>query len=476
MPRRLAPLALGLVLAACGHAAAPPPCAPAPASAPAPTSQRSDRTPIAITPAQRAEELAFLRRTLEETYAHLELKRAQWGVDLDDLVRRYGPHLARVETWEEYDSLLLRLVAEMHDSHLSYLREKSGGAAGRHHHVRYTVGLTTVWVENQLLVSEVAPGSSAAAAGLQPGDRILAIKGQAVESYFARGLNRRPWSRPEAGMVDEARLFTPIVLEAEDEARPLLLVVEAPAVGMRAVKLALVAMEPRERAPVELAWDGDVAILTLRTFERGQPSVHRAIAAAFEAIRARAKGLVLDLRHNRGGIDRIAHSVIGHLTAKPVVIGWYRVRMSERALAERPSWRKLTRGADGFSTPTPMSVDPEGPRGFAGPVAALVDIGCRSACETLAAGLKSTGLATLVGERTAGTSGAPIKVKLPHSGARVGVPTWSSTTREGQPIEGVGVSPDVVVPVARADVAASADPQRRRALAIVRAKLGRPAR
>jgi carboxyl-terminal processing protease len=462
-----AALGLGAALAACGHAAAP--AVRAPASAPA--SQRSDRTPLSITSAERAEELRFLRRAIEETYAHLALKRAQWGVDLDELLRRYGPHIAAAETWEEYDSVLMRLLAEFHDAHLSYARDKVGGKAGQHHHVRYTVGLKTAWIENQLIVTAVEPGSSAAAAGLAPGDRILAIQGQAVESYFARRVNRRPWSRPEAAMYDEARLFTPIVLEAEDEPRPLLIVVEAPVVGMRAVRLPLVKVTPHEHAPVELTWEGDIAILTLRTFERVQSPVHAAIAAAFAEIRARAKGLVIDLRGNRGGFDRIAHSVIGQLVTQPVVIGTFRVRLSDRALAERPSWRTLQRAADGFSEPAPMTVDPEGPRGFDGPVVALVDIGCRSSCETLAAGLKSTRLATLVGERTAGTSGAPIKVRLPKSGAFVGIPTWSSSTREGQPIEGVGVSPDVVVPETRAAVARGVDSALVRGIAIVRERL-----
>jgi C-terminal processing protease CtpA/Prc len=453
------------VSGACSHPA-PAPCGPTSA----PASQRSDETPIAMTPAERTAELAYLRGVLEETYAHLELKRQQWGVDLDDLARRYGPRLTAAATWEEYDSLMLRLLAEFHDAHLSYQREKSGGKAGRHKHVRYTVGLRTAWIENQLIVTDVAAGSSAAAAGLVRGDRILAVRGQAAEAFLGRGINRRPWSRPEAGLHDEARMLTPVVLEAEDEPRPLLLVVEAPD-GMRAVRLPLVRVEPQPRAPVVLSWDGDIAILDLQTFERGSPSVHRAMAAAFAELRGRARGLVIDLRDNRGGIDRIAHSVVGHLITKPVVIGSFRVRLSERVLKERPSWRKLRPAPGGFSQLEPVTIEPEGPQGFSGPVVALVDIGCRSSCETLAAGLRSTGLATLVGERTAGSSGAPIKVTLPGSDARIGVPTWSSYTLEGRPIEGIGVSPEIVVPQTRAAARTGADPLRERALAIIRGRL-----
>jgi carboxyl-terminal processing protease len=182
--------------------------------------------------------------------------------------------------------------------------------------------------------------------------------------------------------------------------------------------------------------------------------------------------LLLDLRGNRGGIDRIAHGALQHLVERPVVVASYRVRLSQRARDARAQWRKLKAMPDGFSEPVPVSVEPKGPR-FAGPVVALVDLGCRSSCESLAAGLKATGRATLVGERTAGTSGAPIRVRLPHSGARVGIPTWSMMTPEGRPIEGLGISPHEEVPLTRAAVRAGVDAQRARGLAILKRKLGR---
>jgi C-terminal processing protease CtpA/Prc len=283
-------------------------------------------------------------------------------------------------------------------------------------------------------------------------------------------VNRRAWSRPEAAWHDEAQLMTPIVLEAEDEPLPLRLSVEDPVNGMRAVLLPLTKREPGPRPAFELRFDGDIAVLTLRTFDAG--SSPDEVPEKFKEIAARAKGLILDLRGNRGGIDRIAHGALQHLIDRPVVVASYRVRLSQRARDARPIWRKLKAMPDGYSEPVPVKVEPKAPR-FAGPVVALVDIGCRSSCETLAAGLKATGRATLVGERTAGTSGAPIRVRLPHSGARVGIPTWSMMTPEGRPIEGLGIAPHEEVPMTRAAVRTGIDPQRARALAIVKGKLGR---
>jgi C-terminal processing protease CtpA/Prc len=104
-----------------------------------------------------------------------------------------------------------------------------------------------------------------------------------------------------------------------------------------------------------------------------------------------------------------------------------------------------------------MTVDaqPAG-KGFHGPVAVIVDAGCVSTCELLAAALRADVGAVIVGEVTGGSSGAPVPVELPVSHGKVNVPTWNMNAADGKPVESDGVVPDVTA-VATADALAAGD-------------------
>jgi C-terminal processing protease CtpA/Prc len=99
-------------------------------------------------------------------------------------------------------------------------------------------------------------------------------------------------------------------------------------------------------------------------------------------------------------------------------------------------------------------------------MAALIDAGCRSSCEALALLLRAMG-AHLYGERTGGSSGAPLSIELPKSRARVTVPAWAMFDPAGNAIEGRGVAPDDEIAPTRADLVARRDPVLARALEYV---------
>ncbi len=425
-----------------------------------------DRVPFG--PDEREEELAFLRDALRDSYAHLEVKRRDFGVDLDGLFERHRPAARAADTWARYERAMVAFVSELHDGHLVWRRRRGRGES-RLRIVR--MGLDTRFLDEDLVVSGVWPGSAAEAAGLAVGDRIVAIDGQSVEQRFTRHASLRSWAKLEAARYDFAEEWpaSRIGADAAPPVRRLRRETLAGATGELAV-----AAEARPRPgppppPLVVEAEGAAIVLRARSLDVPREAAARQMDEVARRVRAGARGLVVDLRGNGGGTEHIAVAVASAVSPRVVVGGSRRVRLSPAARAARPEWLSLAEdpARPGWSRELPLAtagagVDP-------GPMAVLIDAGCRSSCEQLALLLRAAG-ARVLGETTGGSSGAPIEVRMPRSGAWVEIPAWALADAAGEPIEGHGVVPDEALAPTRADLAAGRDPAMARALAWVAAR------
>jgi carboxyl-terminal processing protease len=103
---------------------------------------------------------------------------------------------------------------------------------------------------------------------------------------------------------------------------------------------------------------------------------------------------------------------------------------------------------------------------YAGPVYILVDSGCFSACEDTVMPFKESRRATLVGERTAGSTGQQY-VRDFGNGMAAGFSTRHVSFSNGDPFEGIGIVPDVEVHTTIEDLAAGRDPVLAKALDLI---------
>ncbi len=181
-----------------------------------------------------------------------------------------------------------------------------------------------------------------------------------------------------------------------------------------------------------------------------------AMAAQFEALFDRP-GIVLDLRGNSGGDERVAQAMLRGLVRRRVVYAQNRTRSGPAADDFTPSQNRVLH----------VSRDPNVPR-YTKPVVALIGPVCMSSGEAMALMCKALPNVTVIGLPTRGASGNPKPIQLAN-GLQVLASTWIAMDAAGTVFEGVGVQPDERV--AHGD----GDPTLDRAVAILKAQIAEAA-
>ena len=97
----------------------------------------------------------------------------------------------------------------------------------------------------------------------------------------------------------------------------------------------------------------------------------------------------------------------------------------------------------------------------------LTNGGCFSACEDFVVSFKDNHRATIIGERTAGSSGQPYSHRF-ENGMGFGLSTKREFMPDGSPFEGVGIAPDIEMHVHAADLASGRDPVLENALSLAK--------
>jgi hypothetical protein len=208
-----------------------------------------------------------------------------------------------------------------------------------------------------------------------------------------------------------------------------------------------------------LAWNGDIAILTVNTM-MGLDTIEQ-IDAAYDEIATRgATALIIDLRSNEGGAFAV-RPLVGHVIAEGLDTGAFvsqpwaaqmRRAPTRADVGSVPAWDGWSLRAfwrDVQSAPiTRLRFEAVAPH-FAGPVYVLVSARTASAAELAADAFAASGRATLIGETTQGQMLSQKPFDLPN-GLQLSLPIADYYAFHTGRIEGAGVTPHIQINADRA--------------------------
>ncbi|MBZ0235915.1 MAG: hypothetical protein K8M05_26545, partial [Deltaproteobacteria bacterium] len=367
------------------------------------------------------------------------------GLDWDALRAELRPKVIAAKDREEVRALLQELIGRLRLSHFAIVpmpSEPEGGgtaAPGDDDAGDGRVGFDVRPIDGEIVVTAVAPGSPAAKAGVKPGWIVRTIAGKPVTELLStvraghEGSSLLPLE--EVGAVAGAlgsKLEGTVEVTFTDgrgrSQRKTLGRVATAGVATRFGHLPPIAVEYESK---RVGPRSSIAYVRLSVFfdpARVLPAWQKDVTALGDA-----RGLVLDLRGNPGGLGGMAMGMSGWLVREVATLGTMKTREGDLKFVVNPQVAS-----------------------YRGPVAILVDELSASTSEILAAGLQDLGRARVFGRRTPGAALPSQFERLPNGDAfQYAVATYVSSG--GRTLEGNGVLPDETIPIERKSLLAGKD-------------------
>jgi len=355
------------------------------------------------------------------------------GVDLDARYKEYEGKIEHVANRGAAFADIAAYLSGLHDSHTFFIPPERSAV--------FDYGFRMEMVGDKAYVTNVRPGSDAATK-LRPGDEVLGLNRFNVNrqdfgdlTYFLYTL------APQTGVTFELR--DPLGQERQEfvkttvQNRPLPTFSNdldfADYIHYRE------SFEHRMHARSEEV--GDALIWKVPGFFESDEEVDHMLAKA-----RGHKALIIDLRGNLGGSGEMVARMISGLMDHNVKVATRVSRTSEKPIVAKSRGKEV----------------------FAGKLVVLVDSISASAAEVLARVIQIEHRGPVVGDRSSGMVMETTIHPLFHPGEyAVAITDANLIMSDGKSLEGIGVTPDVVVLPTGADLAAGQDPALSKAAELV---------
>ncbi len=263
----------------------------------------------------------------------------------------------------------------------------------------------------RLVVIAPLADSPAEAAGLEPGDIVLAVDGDSVDGSTMNDEISR--IRGESGTD------VTLTLQREDGGEPFDVTITRAEITLQEVETRMI--------------DGHIGYIALNGFSA--PASEQFAAALADLLEEGADQIVFDLRNNPGGYINAAQEIASQFIADGLIF-------TQESAGDDVKRYEST--GEGIATDSDIEV------------AVLVNGGSASASEIVAAALQETGRATIVGEPTFGKNTVQVWGRLENDGGiRITISRWF--TPEHNSVAPDGIQPDITA-APTAETPAGEDP------------------
>jgi C-terminal processing protease CtpA/Prc len=362
------------------------------------------------------------------------------GVDLDARFRAAEEKIKTATSLGQVFGIIAQATVELNDSHTRFIPPPRTTST--------EYGWELQMIGDKGYVTAVKPGSDAEAKGLKEGDEVLAVDGVGISrqslwrmQYLYYTLAPRSRQRVAVQSPNGQQREIEIVAEVKQ--------------GKQLVDLTnyddiidLVRSDENEgRLNAHRYYDnlGDVFIWKMPRFDLSENKVDEMMSKI-----SKRKALVLDLRGNGGGDEITMLRLLGHFFDKDVTVGEIKQRKETK----------------------PIIAKTRGDKVFKGSLVVLVDSESGSAAEVFARVIQLEKRGTIIGDLTAG---AVMRSKYHGHKLGVDISTFYGvsitnadlTMTDGKSLENVGVTPDELLLITGADLAAKRDPVMARAASLV---------
>ena len=397
-------------------------------------------TGFALTPEQRQlniDSFEYVWKTVRDKHWQVKPAGLDWQAVHDEL----RPAIEKADSMEAARAVMSDMLGRLHQTHFGIVPgELYADMGGNNQTHDYATGIDVRVVASQVLVTSVDAGSPAAKEGVQRGWQIVRIGGADLTPVVAK-LNETY----NKSTLREVMLRRSIVSRLDgDGAQPI--AVDFLDGANKPVSKNLARAKPKGTLtqfgylyPSYVWFDssrvggGNIGYVSFNMF-LDPPRLMNEFAEAVGSC-MKCDGFIIDLRGNPGGLGAMAMGMAGWLINKPDQrLGTLYMRDTTLKFIVNPRVKT-----------------------FSGPLAILVDGASASTSEILAEGLKDLGRARVFGVKTAAAALPSMFEKLPNGdGFQYAIANYIS--EGGQPLEGLGVTPDVDAPLTRRALLDGKDP------------------